>query len=186
MTEISVGLCQCGCGRRTTLARQNNKRLKNIKGCPHKFIYNHHLRGSNHPRWNGGQHKDGNGYVMILIPGHPRADVGGYVREHILVAEKALGKSLPERAVVHHANGTKDSGPLVICQDNAYHQLLHRRERALNDCGHTSWRKCRFCKQYDDPENMISNGLHVYHRACMQTYQYYYHKKSKERSSKCQ
>lgn len=54
------------------------------------------------------------GYPVTYMPDHPRA-TPVYVLDHILVAEKALGKPLPERAEVHHANGSRDSGPLVIC-----------------------------------------------------------------------
>ncbi len=49
---------------------------------------------------------------------------------HTMRAEKALGRPLPPKAVVHHADGSKsDDGPLVICQDQAYHMLLHFRMR---------------------------------------------------------
>jgi len=50
--------------------------------------------------------------------------------EHIHVAEQILGKPLPTGAVVHHFNEiTFDNAPnnLVICPDQAYHLLLHRR-----------------------------------------------------------
>lgn len=55
--------------------------------------------------------------------------VGGD-RVHRARAEAALGHPLPKGAQVHHADGTKsDRSPLVICQDAAYHSLLHRRMR---------------------------------------------------------
>jgi hypothetical protein len=52
------------------------------------------------------------------------------VREYRLRAEEALGHPLPPKAVVHHATGSLAPGaPLVICQDESYHRLLHRRMR---------------------------------------------------------
>lgn len=50
---------------------------------------------------------------------------------HRLRAERALGKPLPGKVVVHHADGSKHpNAQLVICQDQAYHMLLHARMRA--------------------------------------------------------
>jgi len=58
--------------------------------------------------------------------------------KHVLVAEKALGKSLPKGAVVHHVDlDKKNNKPsnLVICPDQAYHLLLHKRMRDRdNEC----------------------------------------------------
>jgi hypothetical protein len=68
-------------------------------------------------------------------PDHPRANTRGYVYEHILVAESVLGHSLPAGAVVHHVDGNKHNnapGNLVICEDDAYHRLLHTRMRRLD------------------------------------------------------
>jgi hypothetical protein len=49
---------------------------------------------------------------------------------HRVRAELALGKPLPPKAIVHHADGSRaDDAPLVICQDDAYHKLLHIRMR---------------------------------------------------------
>ena len=47
--------------------------------------------------------------------------------EHRLRAEKALGKPLPAKAIVHHHRGTMPT--LVICPDQAYHLLIHARMR---------------------------------------------------------
>lgn len=52
--------------------------------------------------------------------------------EHIVVAERVLGRRLPSGAVVHHVNlDTHDNRPcnLVICPNEAYHRLLHKRLR---------------------------------------------------------
>ena len=84
-----------------------------------------------------------------------------------LVAEESLGKSLPVGAVVHHVNGNKvDNRPsnLVICQDTAYHFLLHVRMRALRVCGHANWRKCGYCGEYDDPLKLIQKNHHRHWR----------------------
>ena len=48
---------------------------------------------------------------------------------HRLAAEKVLGHPLPEKAIVHHHYGSPST--LVICPDQAYHLLLHRRMKEL-------------------------------------------------------
>jgi hypothetical protein len=54
--------------------------------------------------------------------------------EHVAIAELALGHSLPNGAQVHHVDGNSHNNApqnLVICQDRAYHFLLHVRTRLL-------------------------------------------------------
>lgn len=130
-------------------------------------------RGPEHPQWKGGRRMV-NGYVSISTPGHPRADaIHGHVYEHILVAERALGHSLPPQAVIHHVNEiTSDNRPsnLVICQDQTYHMLLHIRLRALKACGNAEFRKCTICQVYDDPNNLHITKRVVVHRQCRREY----------------
>jgi hypothetical protein len=123
------GLCQCGCGSPTRRIERNNVSKNHVKGEYLKFISGHYPRGKLSPHWK-------RGYCLV--------------REYAVLAEKALGKPLPKGAEVHHHSETE----LVICPDRAYHKLLHQRQRALRACGNANWKKCRFCKQYDDPKKM--------------------------------
>jgi hypothetical protein len=68
-----------------------------------------------------------NGYVMIKVKGK-------LVYEHRVLAEKALGKPLPDKAIVHHTIAPDDNHgfcKLVICPSQEYHTLLHKRAREL-------------------------------------------------------
>jgi len=82
-----------------------------------------------HPRWNGGRRETVNGYIMVNVPGHPKA-YRNEVYEHIVVAEKKLGRYLEKGENVHHINGIKyDNRPenLVVCKTWAEHQEHHRK-----------------------------------------------------------
>ncbi len=93
-------------------------------------------RGERHPCWKGGVNRHANGYVLLMRKEHPRANRDGYVMEHILVAESAIGFYLPDGVEVHHINGIRDDNGhknLVVCQDHTYHLLLHQRARAKKE-----------------------------------------------------
>lgn len=93
---------------------------------------------------------------------------------HIIVTEKALGKKLPKGAEVHHVDCNKlnnANNNLVICPSKAYHKLLHVRTKALEISGNANYRRCTFCKIYDDPVNLYSNHGNFRHRSCASDYQ---------------
>ena len=81
------------------------------------------MTGLNNPNWNGGRTLL-NGYPAIWWPGHRKANSRGYVCEHIVVAEKKLGRPLVEGEVVHHIDGSKtnnDPSNLQIFPSNVQH-----------------------------------------------------------------
>lgn len=172
-------LCECGCGKPTNIATKTNNKQGYIKGEQVRYIAGHQYRGkygSLSYNWSGGKVTDNRGYVSIKKPSYPRSNTNGYVREHVLVAERVIGKPLPPSAAIHHVDGNpsnNEKSNLVVCEDNKYHKLLHKRQRALDACGIASWLKCRFCKEYDDPENMYvykktGSGCH---RECHNKYE---------------
>jgi len=65
--------------------------------------------------WNGGKSRSG-GYVKVLMPENPRADVKGYMFEHIYVWETIHQMPVPDGYVIHHLNGIKsDNRPKNLC-----------------------------------------------------------------------
>lgn len=101
--------------------------------------------------WKGGRKVNSKGYVEIWCPDHPNAMKGGYVLEHILIAEKAIGKILRSGVEIHHVNevrGDNGNANLVVCENHAYHHLLHRRMRILKAGGNPNTDKlCSDCKR---------------------------------------
>jgi len=141
MSDTPLGFCQCGCRGKTNI--RNNH-------------FNLFLRGHNSRR--DGKTRNHN-QVRIWCPNHPRSSSDGYVPEHILIAEKALGKYLTRKHEVHHHNRDSFDNSnlnLVICEDRKYHRLLHVRTRASEACCNVNWRICDMCHEYDDPNNMMN------------------------------
>lgn len=117
------------------------------------------------------------GYVLLLAPGHPAASADGYVQEHRLVVERALGKFLPKRHPVHHVDlvrSNNENSNLVACEDQAYHALLHVRADALAACGNPDALRCRRCGGYEHQEDIAIHGgirARASHRRCDAEYQ---------------
>lgn len=147
-------LCECGCGGIAPVSAFNDRRYGYAKGQSKRFIVHHSVaKGSQNPFWNP---------ARITPAGY---ELGDTKYRHIEMAEKALGKRLPPGAIVHHHDGNRSNNintNLVICENTAYHALLHQRQRAMAACGNPDWRICRICGQYDSPSNMklyrISRG----------------------------
>lgn len=77
--------------------------------------------------WKGGRVSSGNGYILIKLHGHPRANKHGYVFEHIVIWEKVHNKPLPPGWVIHHLNGSgTDNRPenLIAMPDKKHIRLI--------------------------------------------------------------
>ncbi|MDM8357510.1 HNH endonuclease signature motif containing protein [Pandoraea communis] len=129
----TIHLCQCGCGQETRVAPVNDRSKGWVKGQPLKFIKGHGIGravAEKTARAIGRRTISSHGYVIVRLGANARQ------YEHILVAEKALGRPLrnygrgnPATEVVHHVNGDKRDnrpGNLLICS-HEYHVSLHHR-----------------------------------------------------------
>lgn len=119
-------------------------------------------RGSAHWNWKPVM----KGYRNVVAIEGPRK--GQLVGEHVLVAEKAFGRMLPPEAEVHHVNenkGDNQNRNLVICQDGAYHKLLHARRRIVDAGGNPD--TDRMCSRCGLQPRRSFTGRITYCRTCV-------------------
>ena len=65
-------------------------------------------KGCNHVSWKGGRYISSDGYVMVYVGGDKKRNGWQrYKKEHMLIAEKMLGRKLKTKEVVHHIDGNK-------------------------------------------------------------------------------
>lgn len=79
--------------------------------------------------WKGGIVSSGE-YITILTKNHPKAGNKKYMKEHVLVMERHLGRYLNGEEIVHHKNGNKKDNRienLQLCKDLSEHQKLETR-----------------------------------------------------------
>ena len=91
--------------------------------------HKHHVRSSDHYRWNSGKLLKSDGYVLVRIGvTHPWADPNGYIMEHILVLCSAIGRRLVSGEVIHHKNGDLTDNRLenLELMTNSEHSTMHR------------------------------------------------------------
>jgi hypothetical protein len=128
----------------------------------------------------GKDHRKGKRFpVKPIVKGYRRVvSLDGHrINLHRERAEKALGRPLPPSAIVHHADGsTSDDAPLVICQDQKYHKLLHRRMAIVAAGGNPNTDKV--CSRCRVPKNRAlfsanraqADGLTQYCKDCHSQY----------------
>src|SRR5208283_5277057 len=105
-------LCQCGCGGIVN----------------HSYLKGHHRRGKTSHWWKGGRTLSSDGYVMIWMPEHKRAHKG-YIAEHIVIMELAIGRDILPTECVHHINQIRwDNyiGNLILFYSHIIHLAYHR------------------------------------------------------------
>ena len=96
-------------------------------------------RGSNNPNWKGGRSRHTNGYMYRRVNNHLYALKHGYVLEHRLVMEKAIGRYLRPEEVVHHINGIKDDNRLenlMLFKNAAEHARHHNKLNKIDALVH--------------------------------------------------
>jgi len=123
--------------RMMLISKKVSKTKKGVKLTEeHKRKIGESQLGSKSHFWKGGKTKNHAGYILVKCRGHHRANKTGYVREHILVAEKMIGRKLEIGEVVHHLNGKKDDNReknlMVLLDKN--HRSLHLKERRKKVC----------------------------------------------------
>ncbi len=130
-----------------------SKRGKPSPGNPHRFCsprcWYKFNKGANNYRYRGHiPRKHPRGYIEVYV-GRERTK-WGKMKQHILVAEAALGKKFPVGAVMHHVDGNATNNGvenLVMCENQSYHKLLHLRAKRLRDFGRFDAKKCWYCQR---------------------------------------
>lgn len=86
-----------------------------------------------------------NGYISVYMPEHKRSFDNGCVYEHILVAEKILGRELKDGECVHHIDKNRtnnDNSNLMVFRTNEDHICYHAGGEVIeNDDGTYSSRR---------------------------------------------
>ena len=137
--EIPSGLCECGCGRTTSIAKVTYSKKRYFCGHPYPFIRGHRIEKFGEAHWHFRHRRMRGGYAYLYKPEHPHAH-RKCVPEHRVVMEEHLGRLLTATESVHHINGdgldnrlenlqlrSKNHGPGVVlrCADCGSLNITH-------------------------------------------------------------
>ena len=92
---------------------------------------------------------------------------------HRAQVERILGRELPPEVVIHHWDNDGENNTnsnLLVCPNESYHKIVHRRMNALEATGDANALKCTFCKQWDNPANIKVTKACSYHKSCLNLY----------------
>lgn len=112
--------CSVKCMRR--LPRKHRHKHSQSEQAKERRRTSGKFAGQNNGRWNGGRYVS-NGYVYIIV------GVKKYKPEHVMVAEKLLGRSLKRGEIPHHVNmDSQDNRPenIVVCPNRTVHSIIHQ------------------------------------------------------------
>ena len=90
-----------------------------------------------------------NGYIAIYMPEHERAFDNGCVYEHLIVAEKILGRKLKPEECVHHKDKNRtnnDEYNLMVFQTGEDHTAFHAGAECIQDVDGTYYCIKKFLK----------------------------------------
>lgn len=106
------------------------------------------------------------------MPDHHRADSTGCVYEHVIVAERKLGRKLKDCEVVHHIDFNRSNNSpenLMIFANNAEHTAYHKTNMAyqVGDVWFSK-RKIHICKECGKQFTLTNYGQKYCSHECAQ------------------
>lgn len=133
-------LVKCACGCQEMIWNYDSQwRPRFYKNNHDKKGFRGRIYGKKHHKFNEeGRGMTENGYVKIKCPWHSRADMNGWILEHIVIMEQYLGRYLVEPEEVHHKNGHHDDNRienLELMSDRSTHLSFHNKFRKRNKKG---------------------------------------------------